>query len=300
MANSTVTIGHLSPEDSREPEFRSLKDSARYHGSYVLNLKRPSKVPGFSRKYFPGDPLNMIDWKVFGRTEQLLVREDRDQASGHILVCIDVSESMLWPEDGVYSGSLSNVPTKLEVACRLAFNMAYRHMKAADFVKVVLYSGGAHGPDRGLFFDNPSDVSHFFDDLKGAGFLSSFFDDKSEPFFLEKHNVDLVYFISDCMNLDSLALWFGRPCVLQVFHTLSSLEINSEWLHSETCYFDHSADRAEYIGKHLRDGAEIHKLVKRWRLNLKSKVESSGAIYNLYSDATTIDEFHRSIAITEF
>lgn len=51
-------------------------------------------------EYGPGDRLKEVDWKVYGKTGQMLVRQRILEASTHALILFDVGTSMMMPRKG--------------------------------------------------------------------------------------------------------------------------------------------------------------------------------------------------------
>ena len=91
------TLAALHPSQPMDVHFRRFKNAQRIHGSHLMNLRAPSRTPESTRLYAPGDPINLIDWKAFARTDQLILREVRDEASARVAVCVDLTETMRWP-----------------------------------------------------------------------------------------------------------------------------------------------------------------------------------------------------------
>src|SRR5688500_9763549 len=66
---------------------------------YVAGLHK-SPYHGFSiefaehRKYEPGDDLRYVDWKVFGRTDKIYLKQYEDETNLLCYLLLDVSESM--------------------------------------------------------------------------------------------------------------------------------------------------------------------------------------------------------------
>ncbi|HVV82633.1 MAG TPA: DUF58 domain-containing protein [Kofleriaceae bacterium] len=87
------------------------------------------------RPYTPGDDLRLVDWNVFARLEQVLVRlfhEDRDLS---LLVVVDASASMAF-----------GTPRKVDHAGELAACLAFLALRQRDRVRVVVAArrgGGA-------------------------------------------------------------------------------------------------------------------------------------------------------------
>ncbi len=52
------------------------------------------------REYVPGDDLRHVDWKVYGRTDKLYLKQFVDEANMHCSVVVDSSASMNYGADG--------------------------------------------------------------------------------------------------------------------------------------------------------------------------------------------------------
>jgi len=72
---------------------------------YVAGLHR-SPYHGFSiefaehREYAPGDDLRYVDWKVFGRTDKVYLKQYEDETNLLCYLVLDVSESMTYKSAG--------------------------------------------------------------------------------------------------------------------------------------------------------------------------------------------------------
>ena len=72
---------------------------------YVAGLHR-SPTHGFSiefaehREYVPGDDLRYVDWKVFGRTDKIYLKQFEDETNLICYAVLDVSESMRYQGPG--------------------------------------------------------------------------------------------------------------------------------------------------------------------------------------------------------
>ncbi len=76
------------------------------------------------RDYYPGAPLNRIDWAVYGRTDRLVLRQAYQEVSARCTVLLDISRSM----DYADSGPLR----KLEYAKYLAAGMLFVMVNQGD------------------------------------------------------------------------------------------------------------------------------------------------------------------------
>lgn len=102
---------------------------------YIAGLHK-SPYRGFSvefaahREYVPGDDVRHLDWKVFGRTDRLYIKEYEQETNLKCYILIDTSESM-----GYQSGLVS----KLEYAKYVAAALAYLIIQQQDAVGLVCF-----------------------------------------------------------------------------------------------------------------------------------------------------------------
>src|SRR5438270_2552855 len=90
---------------------------------YVAGLHR-SPYHGFSiefaehREYAPGDDLRYVDWKVFGRSDKVYLKQYEDETNLLCYLVLDVSESMPYKSFGA---ALSKLEYAQSVATVLAW-----------------------------------------------------------------------------------------------------------------------------------------------------------------------------------
>jgi uncharacterized protein (DUF58 family) len=82
------------------------------------------------REYAPGDDLKHLDWKVFGRTDRLYIKEYELETNLRSHILLDTSESMDYG---------SKETTKLELASHIAASMAYLILRQQDSVGMVCF-----------------------------------------------------------------------------------------------------------------------------------------------------------------
>jgi uncharacterized protein (DUF58 family) len=82
------------------------------------------------REYAPGDDLKHLDWKVFGRTDRLFIKEYELETNLRSHILLDTSESMDYG---------SKETTKLELASHIAASMAYLVLRQQDSVGMVCF-----------------------------------------------------------------------------------------------------------------------------------------------------------------
>jgi len=94
------------------------------------------------RAYAQGDDLRHLDWKVFGRTDKLYVKQYAQETNLNCVLAVDTSESMAYvgtrtasqDTDGDWSGW-----TKYEYASTLAASLAFLALRQGDAVGLALF-----------------------------------------------------------------------------------------------------------------------------------------------------------------
>lgn len=116
---------------------------------YVAGLHR-SPFQGFSvefaehREYAPGDDLRYVDWKVFGKTDRVYLKQYEEETNLIGYLILDISESMEYGS-GTSSraepspGSEPAPPTKLQYAKTAAAALTYLILNQQDSVGLVTF-----------------------------------------------------------------------------------------------------------------------------------------------------------------
>jgi uncharacterized protein (DUF58 family) len=82
------------------------------------------------REYVPGDDLRHLDWKVFGRSDRLYIKQYEQETNLFAYILLDISESMSYG-----SGKVN----KLEYARYLAAALTYLMIQQQDAVGLILF-----------------------------------------------------------------------------------------------------------------------------------------------------------------
>jgi uncharacterized protein (DUF58 family) len=115
----------------------SLELRARYIVEGFLSGLNRSPFRGFSvefaeyRHYFPGDPLRLIDWKLFGRSDRFYVKQFEEETNLQCHLLLDLSGSMNYR-------SRAQVMTKVDYARTMAAALAWFLHRQRDTVGVTL------------------------------------------------------------------------------------------------------------------------------------------------------------------
>lgn len=134
-----------------------MEDSRRYLDPKVLNRvarldlrarlivegfvagRHRSPYKGFSvefaehREYAPGDDLRYLDWKVYGKSDRLYVKQFEEETNLVATVCLDVSSSMR------YAGGAGETLSKADYAATVAASVAYLVIQQQDAAGIMLF-----------------------------------------------------------------------------------------------------------------------------------------------------------------
>ncbi|MFI5460222.1 MAG: DUF58 domain-containing protein [Isosphaerales bacterium] len=115
-------------------EYLSLVSRRVFRGQ-LLAQRRTMQLGGgieFAdhREYTPGDDFRYIDWNVFARHDELLLKRFQEEEDLHVYILLDSSRSMAFGD-----------PPKFDYARRVAAALAYIALADLDRVSVVAFAG---------------------------------------------------------------------------------------------------------------------------------------------------------------
>ena len=98
----------------------------------------PSPFHGFSveysdhREYHAGDELKFVDWKVYGRSDKLYIKQFQQETSTTVYILLDSSKSMSFAGDGSVR--------KIDYGSFLAAALSYLMLSQSDSAALVLFA----------------------------------------------------------------------------------------------------------------------------------------------------------------
>jgi uncharacterized protein (DUF58 family) len=115
-------------------EYLSLVSRRVFRGS-ILAQRRTRQLGGgieFAdhREYAPGDDFRYLDWNVYARHDELLLKRFQEEEDLHVYILLDCSRSMAFGD-----------PPKFDYARRVAAALAYIALADLDRVAIVAFSG---------------------------------------------------------------------------------------------------------------------------------------------------------------
>src|ERR1700722_13237847 len=115
-------------------EYLSLVSRRVFRGQ-LLAQRRTMQLGGgieFAdhREYTPGDDFRYLDWNVFARHDELLLKRFQEEEDLHVYILLDSSRSMAYGD-----------PVKFDYARQVAAAMAYIALADLDRVAIVAFAG---------------------------------------------------------------------------------------------------------------------------------------------------------------
>ncbi len=91
------------------------------------------------RPYVPGDALRQLDWKLYGKTDRLYIKQFEDESDRRFMLLIDQSGSMAYPVDAKESSEGANDTNKHSFARRIAAALAMLCVAQQDRVGLLTF-----------------------------------------------------------------------------------------------------------------------------------------------------------------
>jgi uncharacterized protein (DUF58 family) len=144
-------MDYLHPETLSQVEGIELR--ARHIVEGLMTGMHRSPYFGYSvefaqhRPYTPGDDLRHLDWKVFGRTDKLYLKQYQQETNLDLILLVDASGSMNYGQPLARSASTWR---KFDHATSLAAALSYLALGQQDRAGLIIFA------DRMLDFVRPS------------------------------------------------------------------------------------------------------------------------------------------------
>lgn len=203
------------------------------------------------RPYVVGDEIRMIDWKLFGKTDRLFIRQYEEETNLRCTLLVDQSGSMS------YGGTRSLTSSKHDYAIRLAACLAYLLIGQQDSVGLALIDQEVRKyiPPR----SRPNHLSALFDALgqsQPAGETGLHGTLRMLAPKLRRRG--LLVLLSDCFDkvdslLSALAGFRHARNEVMVFHILDPDELDFPFRgRTEFRSLEKSSDRRQLDPNYLR------------------------------------------------
>src|SRR5947208_10736715 len=88
------------------------------------------------RPYVQGDDIRHIDWKVFGRSDKIYLKQYQEETNLHLICIVDASESMGY---GTVKGEDGATWSKYDHATAIAASLSYMAIQQQDSVGLAVF-----------------------------------------------------------------------------------------------------------------------------------------------------------------
>ncbi len=219
------------PEDDRDllsPEFMTRLDRLEILSRKIfagrMKGERRSKRKGESvefadyRNYVPGDDLRFLDWNIYARLDQLLIKLFMEEEDLNVSILFDVSKSMDWGK-----------PNKALYVKRVAAALAYIGLVNYDRVSLYGYANTLVHEMRAVRGRRlVAQVIAFLERIDAGG--PSFFSAAAKRFALRHKGKGVCIVLSDFLDkggyADGFRYLLGRDLDLYAIQVLSPEEID--------------------------------------------------------------------------
>jgi uncharacterized protein (DUF58 family) len=233
------------------------------------------------RAYMPGDDIRRIDWRVFGRTDRLYVKEFEADTNANFILLLDISGSMNYGTRGI---------TKLDYARYLGACLTFFARRQRDRVGIVTFAEGVsdYVPPSAKHLDH---VLHAIDRIQ-PGQRADSLEPALRKVAESVRRRSIVALVSDLYD-DPASVGRGvdhlryKGSDVIVFHVLDPSEL--EFPFQEAAPFEdlETGERLPVVPEKLRDEYRAH--VARHRDALERRLVHAGVDYVFVNTATPLD-----------
>lgn len=126
----------------KQLEYLSLLSKRMFQGQLLAQRRTMQTGGGIEfadhREYIHGDDLRYLDWNVYARHGDLLLKRFQEEEDLHVYLLLDASQSMQVDETAVDAGD----PPKFTLARQIAAALAYIALADLDRVSIFAYADG--------------------------------------------------------------------------------------------------------------------------------------------------------------
>ncbi len=230
-----------------------------------------------NRLYNPGDDLRFVDWKVYGRSDRLYVKQFEEERNLRAYLVLDTSASMDWVSDE------ERLPTKLDYAVMLTACLVLLLLRQSDAPGLITFDERIrnHHAPRALRSQG-SAILGALEAVRGSGGTDAAVALDEVPARLRRRGVVAV--ISDLLvdppaTLKALRLLRHRGHEVLIFHVIDPGERDLP-TGGEAIYFDPESDeevRANSGALRSVYRSAVEEALAEWRTELARM----GADYHL-------------------
>jgi uncharacterized protein (DUF58 family) len=231
------------------------------------------------REYDPGDDIRLIDWNVYLRLGQVLVRQFNEERSLSIKICVDCSASMNFGE-----------PRKADVAGQLAAVVSTVALAHRDPVTLICY-GGDRKPvkAKAVNLDGMAEVLHILERVEphGSG------DPYAQLAAQLAGRTDRLFLISDLLAETDAREQLLRLLAASSLHPVLLHVLGREELEPDLTDVSRVVDSETGEELVIKDGHgaedEYREAIRQWLEEIHNRCRTLGIQYLQLTDADQLD-----------
>lgn len=232
------------------------------------------------RAYMPGDDIRRLDWRVYGRTDRLYVKEFEADTNANLAILLDLSRSMRYT---------SGVVTKLDYARYLAASLAWLSRHQRDRIGLVTFDADIRDyiPCSARHLDP---VLHAIDQAEsgGAGALAGPLERVAEA--LPRRSI--IVLLSDLYEEPAVAgrafgMLKARGHDVIVLHLLDPAELTFPFADAAPFEDLESGERIHVVPEKQREGYRA--LLEAHLAALRDRCAAAGVDYALMDTSRPLD-----------
>jgi uncharacterized protein (DUF58 family) len=213
------------------------------------------------KDYVPGDEVNRIDWRAYGRTRRLFVRQYEAETDMVLYVLVDISASMSYAGTGRQS--------KYVIAAKLAAALSYLIIHQGDKAALGLFAESLkhytpHGGTRRHLFNLVNELERVIPS-SGTGFAQALH--QSNPLFKKRGRIVILsdFWADQAELLDALSQFLHRKFEILLLHILDP---------DELALPQANAARFRDMETHEEVQVELDEIRQAYRENVKERIDS--------------------------
>lgn len=254
-----------------------------YGGGHRSRRVGPSPEFIQYREYRPGDEASKIDWRLYGRTGRVSIRETRDDSNMRTTILVDASASMAFPESTMAKWSL---------ATALAFGLAAVTQGDRDPVGLAVVSEtGVRVLAPRARMSVTANVLRVLNETEPAGSRPL------TPVLELLRSSDRIAIISDFLGdadelLEASAQKIVSGCEVFAVHVVADEELDPEDTGNIVVDPEEESIRRPFDASGLD---EYRRAFAAWRQDLATRWSAAGAVYQLATTGEPVDRVIRRV-----
>ena len=259
-----------------------------YSGKHTSPLKGHAQEFTDYRKYYPGDSIRTIDWKVYARTDRYVIKLSELETIMTCYLLVDSSASMAFGGYWHHNFFGSEDMSKFDYACYLAAALSYLTIKQGDKVGLTLFDSNIknHIPAGSTYSHLYKILNQLEKNRVGQGTSVAKVLRESFPLFKQK---GVLILISDMLDdpdeiFGALDMYLHKNFEVVLFHVMHKYELELPNIASVNFIDAETRQKLTSIPADIRKSYSRH--LNNFIDSISSTAQSRKVDYQLFSTET--------------